>query len=124
LLSGLLIIFLKKDKNDWLFFVIGNIGYIVSIFFTAQLKDASLIIPLLVYAVIVSVVYQIMYWRNENLKNIQNVINVVSLLILEYIMLSIFKKSDEVIVVGIVSIIFGFVGLVMYTVFDIFHFKR
>jgi len=34
-LWAILILFSKKDKEDWLFFAVGNIGYFVSIMFTA-----------------------------------------------------------------------------------------
>ena len=98
-LWALLIIFLKKDKDDKLFFVIGNLGYFVSILYTAELKDNSLILPMLVYVIMIGVFYQIMYWKNEHKRYIQSIINVIALLLFQTIMLCIFKKITEVIII-------------------------
>ncbi|ORX77911.1 hypothetical protein BCR32DRAFT_328737 [Anaeromyces robustus] len=123
-LWAVLIIFLKKDKNDWLFFAIGNIGYLVSIIFTAQLKDKSLIIPVLIYILMISVVYNIMYWKNEYQRHTQNIINIISLGLFQIILSYVFGKITEVITVGIVSIAFDFISFMVYMIVDLFNYKK
>jgi len=108
------IIFLKKDINDWLFFVIGNIGYFVSIIFSASIKDKSLIIPLLIYVIMICVIYQIMYWKNKYQRLTQNVVNIISLLLFHVIMIGVFEKITEVKIIGIVSMAFTFIGFIAF----------
>jgi hypothetical protein len=101
-----LYVFHNEDNNNgWLFFVIGNLGYLVSVIFTKELKDRSLILPLLVYVIMVGVFYQIMYWKNEYHRHTQNIINVISLLIFQVIMLFLFEKVTEVIIIEMVAIL-------------------
>ncbi|KAL6612563.1 hypothetical protein U3516DRAFT_549227 [Neocallimastix sp. 'constans'] len=123
-LWALLIIFLKKDKDDKLFFVIGNLGYFVSILYTAELKDNSLILPMLVYVIMIGVFYQIMYWKNEHKRYIQSIINVIALLLFQTIMLCIFKKITEVIIIEMAdnnnSWLFFVIGNLGYLVSIIF----
>jgi len=123
-LWAIFVIFLKKNKNDWLYFTIGNLGYIVSIVFSVGQNDKSLIIPILIYAVMINVVYQIMYWKNEYQRHAQNVINSISLLVLQLIMSILFKKITEVIIVGIVAVTFALISMITYTVFDLFNYKK
>eukprot|EP00833_Pecoramyces_ruminatium_P005513 jgi/Orpsp1_1/1179545/evm.model.c7180000069818.1 len=118
-LWAVLIIFLKKDKDDWLFFAIGNLGYFVSVIFAVGLNDKSLIIPLLAYVVMISVVYQIMYWKNKRLRHIQGIINAVSILIFQMIMTLKFEKITEVIIVGVVAMVFIFIFFMEYMFIDL-----
>jgi len=125
-LWAVLIIFLKKDKNDWLFFSIGNIGYFVSIIFMAGLRDVSLIIPMLIYVVIISIVYQITYWKNKYQKYAQIVINDISLFIFLVITSSLFKLTSlkKVIIVEVVTIVFSFIGFIFYAFIEFFSHKK
>jgi len=124
-LWAVFVIFLKKYKTDWLFFVIGNLGYFVSLIIMTGLKDVSLIIPMLIYVVVISSVYQIMYWKNKYQRYTQNTINNISLLILLIIVSSIFRliALRKVIIVEIVAIAFSFIGFIFYTFIDIFNYK-
>jgi len=127
---AVLIIFFKKNKNDWLFFVIGNLGYLISIFFTATKKGnqrliiPSLIIPVLIYVIMIGMAYQIMYWKNKRQKYIQNSINIISLLIFQIIMINIFKKTNEVIIVSLVTIACSFIGLVFFMFSNIINYHK
>jgi len=123
-LWAIFILFLKKDKDDWLFFAVGNLGYLVSILFTAGLKDKSLIIPGLIYVVMISIVYQIMFWKNELQRHIQNLINVLTRLLFQIIILSLFNDIKEVIIVGSVTIVFEFIGFIVYLLSDLFTYKN
>ena len=84
-LWAMFMIFLKENKNDRLFFAIGNLGYFVSIMFTVGLEDEALLIPMLVYVVAVAAVYQIIYFKSRDLRNTQCIVNVISLLIYQII---------------------------------------
>ncbi|OUM61887.1 hypothetical protein PIROE2DRAFT_62238 [Piromyces sp. E2] len=140
------------DKNDWLFFTVGNLGYLGSIVFSTKLKtnNTSFIIPILIYTLIISMVYQIMYWKNERQRyiqvliyalmiavtyqiiywkneyqrHIQSIINVMSLLLYQVILMSTFRKTTEVNVVGIVVMVFALIGIIEYTIFDLFTYKK
>jgi len=119
-------IFFKKDKTDWLFFAIGNISYFVSIRSSKELtiNDKSFIIPVLIYALMISVVYQIMYWKNVMQRHIQSIINVISLTIFQFIVASTFRKTTEYIVVIITTIVFALIGSIEYTMFDFFIYRK
>jgi len=122
-----LIIFLKRTKNGWLFFAIGNFGYLVSIFFTIEIdskNDVSLIIPILIYVVMIGLVYQITYWKNKKQRYTQNFINILFLFIFQIITMSNFNKITEVFIVEIVVIAYAFINFVMYSLIDLFNCKK
>ena len=121
---AVVMIFLKESKNDWLFFSIGNIGYFVSILFTEGLKDESLVIPMLVYAVMVCSIYQIMYWKNDLQREVQSIINIVSLVLFQLIVSFIFKKTTSTLIVGFVAVAWGLLSLIAYNVADLFHYRK
>jgi len=118
-----LIIFFKNDKDDWLFFSIGNLGYFVSIIITPRLNNEFLIIPGLIYVIMISVIYQFIYWENEKLRYIQNIINNISLLLFQIGMMGIFKKNTDNNIVGIVVMAFAFINFMLFTFSDFFKFK-
>ena len=77
------ILFLGRERDDWLFFVIGNLGYLVSSMFATKLPEESLIIPMLIYLFVVAAAYQIAFWKNNIRRSIQTIVNAASLLIFE-----------------------------------------
>ena len=121
---AIFMIFLKENKNDWLFFSIGNLGYFVSIMFTSGLKDKNLVIPMLIYVIIISAVYQIMYWKNRRQAKVQSVINIASLLLFQIIVTIIFGRCAEVYIVSALTVIWAFAGYLFFTFADLFKYNR
>ncbi|MBO4457829.1 MAG: hypothetical protein J5802_08925 [Butyrivibrio sp.] len=121
--AGLMIVF-ANGKSDWLFFAIGNLGYFVSVMFTAGLKDIKLVLPMLIYIVVVGVVYQIMYWKNESQRDLQCIINVFSLLIYELVVSVKFNDAVEVCITAAVAIIWASAGFLIYMLSDLFKYKK
>jgi len=119
-----LIIFFKKNQNDWLFFVVGNLGYLVSLIFTGGLDDESYIIPVLIYVIMISMVYQVMYWKNERQRHTQNILNIISLLLFQIIMTSVFERTTKIIVVGIIAVAYTFIDFTAYILSDLRSYKK
>jgi len=121
---AIFILFLKKDKFDWLFFVIGNLGYIASVIFTIRSKDKSLIIPVLIYILMINMVYQAIYWKNIYQRYTQNIINVMTLILFQIIITLYNIGSKEAIIVGVVAAAYSFIVFMSYPVFDFFHYSE
>jgi len=120
---AILNIFFKKNIKDWLFFAIGNLGYLISIIFSIGQNDATLIIPMLIYMAMISVVYLIMHWKNEPQRHTQNVINVISIFAFQVIVSDKYEKIIEINIVGAVAIAFSFIGFIAYIASDLFKYK-
>lgn len=123
-LWAMFMIFLKENKNDRLFFAIGNLGYFVSIMFTVGLEDEALLIPMLVYVVAVAAVYQIIYFKSRDLRNTQCIVNVISLLIYQIIVTVNFDDIVEVYIISALTIIWAFAGMLLYVVADLFEYNK
>ncbi|WP_408072531.1 hypothetical protein [Butyrivibrio sp. JL13D10] len=121
---AILLFFLKENKNDWLFFSIGNLGYLVSIMFTIGLEDSSLIIPMLIYVVIISASYLVMYWKNARQRAVQSILGIASLVLFQMIVTFNFGKIAEVLIVGVVAVFCSFAGFLAYIVADIMNYKK
>ncbi|MCR5344422.1 MAG: hypothetical protein K6E70_13790 [Butyrivibrio sp.] len=121
---AIFMIFLKESKNDWLFFSIGNLGYFVSIMFTAGLKDKALVLPMLIYVVIISAVYQIMYWKNQRQREVQSVINIISLLLFQILITNAFSRTVECYIVSAVTVVWAFAGFLFFTFCDLFSYRK
>jgi len=116
-------IFFRKNIKDWLFFAIGNLGYLISIIFSIGQNDKALIIPVLIYLVMITAFYQIVHWKNKYQRHAQNVINAFSILIFQVIISNKYEKIIEINIIGGVAIAFSFIGFIAYIASDFFKHK-
>ncbi|WP_029233288.1 DUF2339 domain-containing protein [Butyrivibrio sp. VCB2006] len=74
LLWGLAVLFLARKEN-WLFQVISNAGFVISALFAFAMKDESLILPLLAYLIVMGGAHQYIFWKNSLQRKIQCGVN-------------------------------------------------
>ena len=108
------ILFLGRERDDWLFFVIGNLGYLVSSMFATKLPEESLIIPMLIYLFVVAAAYQIAFWKNNIRRSIQTIVNAASLLIFE---VSVIGDHNGLLATNIVVAVTLSVILIQYIIY-------
>ena len=113
------IVFLGRSREDWMFFVIGNLGFIVSTFFAIELPDASYIIPLLIYIVVVACAYQIAFWKNDVQKGIQSIVNALALVVFECVVTDGYSGLLQTYIVVAVTLTVIIVQFVIYLFADL-----
>ncbi len=118
------IIALGSKRHDWLFLAIGNLGYMVSVFFSGGLDDSKLIIPMLLYVIIIGGVYQAVFWKDGNKRKVQSIINAVAIFTFQMILTSNFRNEKEIFIVGAVSCIFAFGQFITYILTDLNNSKK
>lgn len=113
-----LIIFLARQKQGLLFPIIGNLGFMVSILFSARLEDKTLVMPMLIYAVVIGGVFQFISWKNAGQRKAQCIINMAAVLALQIIVSIHFKNTAEMYIVGAVAVVWTFVMILLHLGMD------
>lgn len=113
------VIILGRSRKDWLFFVIGNLGFLVSACFAGELDQQELIIPMLVYIVVIGAAYQLAFWKNVPQRYVQSTVNAIGLMILELSVLIGFKDVVEIHIVSFITIFYIFAQFLIYLLADL-----
>jgi hypothetical protein len=118
------ILFLGRKREDWLFFSIGNLGFIVSIFFAAQLDDKTLVVPMLIYAIIIAAAFQGVFWKNTTRRKLQSFLDLGAIIVFHCLVNSAFEGSTETIIVGAVAAVWAFAMAAVYLIIDFYRFSE
>ena len=122
LIWGAAVLFLARKEN-WLFQVIGNAGFVISSLLAFAIDDEALIIPLLAYLIIMGGAHLYIFWKNDLQRKIQCGVNLAIMAQYSCVLRFAFDGGTAYTIAFVIMTILALAAFVCFTFGDLFKEK-
>ncbi len=122
LIWGAAVLFLARKEN-WLFQVISNAGFVISSLLAFAINDEALIIPLLAYLIIMGGAHLYIFWKNDLQRKIQCGVNLAIMAQYSCVLRFAFDGGVAYTIAFVIMTILALAAFVYFTFGDLFKEK-
>ena len=119
LLWGAAVLFLARKEN-WLFQVISNAGFVISAFLAFGIDDEALIIPLLAYLIIMGAAHLYIFWKNDLQRKIQCGVDLAIITLYSGVLRFAFDGGISYAIAFVIMTVLALAAFVYFTFGDLF----